>query len=49
VRRLFHLIYTDVKRYGLASQTGAGGGRCATFQIAVTSARIDAGWSIRSS
>jgi xylan 1,4-beta-xylosidase len=43
---LFHLIYTDVKRYGLTSQTGAGGASLRDFHnYLVTSARIDAGWS----
>ncbi len=43
---LFHLIYTDVKRYGRTSQAGAAGASLRDFHnYLVTSARIDGDWS----
>ncbi len=45
---LFHLIYTDVKRYGRASQAGAGGGGATlrdTHNYLVTCDTIDGEWS----
>lgn len=45
---LFYLIYTDVKRYGRASQAGAGGGGATlrdTHNYLVTCATIDGHWS----
>jgi xylan 1,4-beta-xylosidase len=43
---LFHLIYTDVKRYGRTSQAGAAGASLRDFHnYLVTSARIDGEWS----
>jgi xylan 1,4-beta-xylosidase len=43
---LFHLVYTDVKRYGRASQPGAGGATFRDFHnYLVTSATIDGPWS----
>jgi xylan 1,4-beta-xylosidase len=43
---LFHLIYTDVKRYGRTSQPGAGGASLRDFHnYLVTSPRIDGDWS----
>jgi len=43
---LFHLIYTDVKRYGRAAQLGSTGGCPRDFHnYLVTSPRIDGEWS----
>jgi xylan 1,4-beta-xylosidase len=43
---LFHLIYTDVKRYGRAAQAGASGATFRDFHnYLVTSPRIDGPWS----
>ena len=43
---LFHLIYTDVKRYGRMAQPGAGGASLRDFHnYLVTSPRIDGAWS----
>jgi xylan 1,4-beta-xylosidase len=43
---LFHLIYTDVKRYGRTSQAGAAGASLRDFHnYLVTSDRIDGNWS----
>ena len=43
---LFHLIYTDVKRYGRASQPGAGGATFRDFHnYLVTSPDIEGPWS----
>jgi xylan 1,4-beta-xylosidase len=43
---LFHLIYTDVKRYGRTSQSGAAGaGLRDVHNYLVTSPRIDGAWS----
>jgi xylan 1,4-beta-xylosidase len=43
---LFHLIYTDVKRYGLTTQAGPGGASLRDFHnYLVTSPRIDGEWS----
>lgn len=43
---LFHLVYTDVKRYGRTSQPGAAGASLRDFHnYLVTSPRIDADWS----
>ena len=43
---LFHLIYTDVKRYGRTSQAGAAGASLRDFHnYLVTSPRIDGEWS----
>jgi xylan 1,4-beta-xylosidase len=43
---LFHLIYTDVKRYGRAAQAGAGGATLRdTHNYLVTTERIDGEWS----
>ena len=43
---LFHLVYTDVKRYGRASQPGAGGATFRDFHnYVVTSPAIDGPWS----
>ena len=43
---LFHLIYTDVKRYGRTSQAGAAGASLRDFHnYLVTSASIDGDWS----
>jgi xylan 1,4-beta-xylosidase len=43
---LFHLIYTDVKRYGRTSQAGAAGASLRDFHnYLVTSPRIDGDWS----
>lgn len=43
---LFHLIYTDVKRYGRAAQAGAGGATLRdTHNYLVTSERVDGEWS----
>jgi xylan 1,4-beta-xylosidase len=43
---LFHLIYTDVKRYGRLSQPGASGATFRDFHnYLVTSARVDGPWS----
>jgi xylan 1,4-beta-xylosidase len=43
---LFHLVYTDVKRYGRAAQAGAGGATLRdTHNYLVTSAQIDGEWS----
>ena len=43
---LFHLEYTDVKRYGRTSQPGAAGASMRDFHnYLVTSPRIDGGWS----
>jgi xylan 1,4-beta-xylosidase len=43
---LFHLVYTDVKRYGRTSQPGAAGAALRDFHnYLVTSPRIDGPWS----
>jgi xylan 1,4-beta-xylosidase len=43
---LFHLVYTDVKRYGRQSQPGAGGAAFRDFHnYLVTSPTIDGPWS----
>ncbi len=43
---LFHLIYTDVKRYGRTSQAGAAGASLRDFHnYLVTSPAIDGEWS----
>jgi xylan 1,4-beta-xylosidase len=43
---LFHLIYTDVKRYGRAAQAGAGGATLRdVHNYLVTSTEIDGEWS----
>jgi xylan 1,4-beta-xylosidase len=43
---LFHLIYTDVKRYGRMAQPGAGGATFRDFHnYLVTSPSIDGAWS----
>jgi xylan 1,4-beta-xylosidase len=43
---LFHLVYTDVKRYGRTSQPGTAGASLRDFHnYLVTSARIDCDWS----
>jgi xylan 1,4-beta-xylosidase len=43
---LFHLVYTDVKRYGRSSATGAAGASLRDFHnYLVTSESIDADWS----
>jgi len=43
---LFHLVYTDVKRYGRTSQPGASGAALRDFHnYLVTSERIDGTWS----
>ena len=43
---LFHLVYTDVKRYGRTSQAGAAGASLRDFHnYLVTSPRIDGEWS----
>jgi xylan 1,4-beta-xylosidase len=43
---LFHLVYTDVKRYGRTSQPGSAGASLRDFHnYLVTSARIDGEWS----
>ncbi|MEP6999481.1 MAG: glycoside hydrolase family 43 protein [bacterium] len=43
---LFHLVYTDVKRYGRAAQAGAGGATLRdTHNYLVTCAQIDGEWS----
>jgi xylan 1,4-beta-xylosidase len=43
---LFYLVYTDVKRYGRASQPGSGGATFRDFHnYVVTSPRIDGPWS----
>jgi xylan 1,4-beta-xylosidase len=43
---LFHLVYTDVKRYGRASQPGAGGATFRDFHnYLVTSPAIEGPWS----
>jgi len=43
---LFYLVYTDVKRYGRATQAGAGGASFRDFHnYVVTSPRIDGEWS----
>lgn len=43
---LFHLVYTDVKRYGRLSQPGASGATFRDFHnYLVTSPRIDGPWS----
>jgi xylan 1,4-beta-xylosidase len=43
---LFHLVYTDVKRYGRTTTTGASGASLRDFHnYLVTSTRIDGGWS----
>jgi len=43
---LFHLVYTDVKRYGRMAQPGAGGAAFRDFHnYLVTSPRIDGPWS----
>ena len=43
---LFHLVYTDVKRYGRTTTAGASGASLRDFHnYLVTSARIDGDWS----
>jgi len=43
---LFHLVYTDVKRYGRTTVGGASGASLRDFHnFLVTSPRIDGGWS----
>ncbi|MEO8623774.1 MAG: glycoside hydrolase family 43 protein [bacterium] len=43
---LFHLVYTDVKRYGRAAQAGAGGATLRdTHNYLVTCGQIDGEWS----
>ena len=43
---LFYLVYTDVKRYGRTTQSGAGGASLRDFHnYLVTSPRIDGDWS----
>jgi xylan 1,4-beta-xylosidase len=43
---LFHLVYTDVKRYGRAAQAGAGGATLRdVHNYLVTSVEIDGDWS----
>ncbi len=43
---LFHLVYTDVKRYGRTSQPGTAGASLRDFHnFLVTSPRIDGDWS----
>ncbi len=43
---LFHLVYTDVKRYGRTSQAGSAGASLRDFHnYLVTSPRIDGDWS----
>jgi xylan 1,4-beta-xylosidase len=43
---LYHLVYTDVKRYGRTSQAGAAGASLRDFHnYLVTSPRIDGDWS----
>ena len=45
---LFHLVYTDVKRYGRSSAPGASGASLRDFHnYLVTSANIDGDWSER--